>query len=190
VWNDHPDPVAARLLARGMAAALGSRATARRRRVLGEPLCMYRVPVPDEHFVFSVGVSEGACVVEGRHRRESALPVTFAVAFRRPQQGNTLEVPELSAAVGCSVYVPPEGTWPAAASLLLRAPVLAEARRIDWTGVVEMSLYDVYVRAVVRTQDARGVAAQVRAIQALAHRVCISAPPAAELVAAAEGGPK
>lgn len=182
--------MAARLLARGMASALGSTATARRRGVLGEPLCLYRVPVADENFSFSVGVSEGACVVEGRHRRESAIPVTFAAAFQRPLQGNTLQVPELSAVVGCSVYVPPEGAWRAAANLLLATPVLAEARQIDWTHVIEMSLYNVYVRAVIRARDVQRAAAQVRAIQALVHGVCICAPPAAEPVAAADGAPE
>ena len=189
MWTNDPDPMAARLLARGIASELDSKSITKRRGVLGEPLCLYRVPIPDERFSLSVGVSEGACVIEGRHRQESSVPVTFAAAFQRPRYGNTLHVPELSAAVGCNVFVPPDGHWPTAASLLLRAPVLARARQLDWTSIVIMSLCNVYVDAVILARDVQRAATQVRTIQALLHHVCTAASAAAEASAAGDVRP-
>ncbi len=166
VWPD-PDRAVAREAARTLAGLLGSRAVSQRRGVLGEPLCLYAVPLHAEEFWFNVRVSERACVVEARHRRHFTLPATFSVALGQPYYGNTERSAELSGPAGAEVFVRAEPEWQVRAGLLLHPhlrPLLAE---LDWTVVRRVALYDIQLNALLDLNDLEAAAEQIRVLRRL-----------------------
>lgn len=175
-WPE-PDGAAARRLARALAAALGSAAVADRRGVLGEPLCLYRIPLHEGELRFDVRVSDTACVVEGKHPRRDVLPVTLAASFGEPRYANTERAADLSAALGVHVYLPPEPGWDDAARVLRDPPLDDIIRRIDWTRVRRMSLFTTCLEALLGVDDVDRCAAQVRLLRDLLSAASRLAPP-------------
>lgn len=166
VWPD-PDRTVAKAHAQALAGLLRSKAVSQRRGVIGEPLCLYAVPLHDEEFWFTVRVSDRACVIDARHRRQSAIPVTFAAALGEPAYANTERVAELSRAVGVDVFTPTEPEWRDRAGLLLHPllrPVLAEA---DWTIVRRAALHNVQLDALIDLQHPERAAEQVLVLRRL-----------------------
>lgn len=180
VWPD-PDRAVAKAHAHALAALLGSRAVAQRRGVIGEPLCLYAIPLHDGEFWFTVRVSDRACVVDARHRRQSAIPVTLAIALGEPAYGSTARAEELSRMIGMDVFAPPEPGWMDAARTLLDAAVRPVVAEIDRALVRRVALYNTQLDALIDLQDVERCAEQVavlRRLLSVASEAAPAAPPA------------
>jgi hypothetical protein len=178
VVRPDPDRAVAKAHAQALAGLLGARAVAQRRGVIGEPLCLYAIALHDEEFWFTVRVSDRACVIDARHRRQSAIPVTLAVALGEPAYGSTQPAPELSKAIGMEVFAPPEPGWMDAARTLLDPalrPVLAE---FDAAMVRRVALYNTQLDALIGMQSIERCAEQVAVLRRLLLAVFDAAPAA------------
>lgn len=177
VWPD-PDRAVAKAHAQALAERLGSRAVAQRRGVIGEPLCLYAIPLHDEDFWFTVRVSDRACVIDARHRRQAAITVTLAVALGEPAYGSTEPAPELSSAIGMAVYAPPEPGWMDAARTLLDPALRPVLREIDGGLVRRAALYNTQLDALIEIQSIERCAEQVAVLRRLLLAVFRAAPAA------------
>lgn len=182
--SDAPDPAVARRNAKALAEALGSRAVAKRHGVLGEPLCLYNVPLHGDGFWFNVGVSDTACVIEARLQKQPAPEATFAVALGEPWYGSTEPSAELSEATEADVFVPPAPEWREAARLLLLAPLRRLVEEVDWSVVHRVALYDVHLRALLAVDSLPRCACEIQLLRRLlivshqlAHRATSSTDP-------------
>ncbi|HST57791.1 MAG TPA: hypothetical protein VLK84_03815 [Longimicrobium sp.] len=164
--------------AQALAELLGSRAVAQRRGVIGEPLCLYAIPLHDEAFWFTVRVSDRACVIDARHRRQAAIPVTLAVALGEPSYGSTEPAPELSSAIGMEAFAPPEPGWMEAARTLLDPALRAVLAEIDGSVVRRVALYNTQLDALIDLQSVEQCAEQVGVLRRLLLAVFNAAPAA------------
>ena len=149
---------------------------AQRRGVIGEPLCLYAIRLHDEAFWFTVRVSDRACVIDARHRRQSAIPVTLAVALGEPAYGSTEPAPELSAALGMAVFAPPERGWMDAARTLLHPAPHAALGEIDGAIVGRVALYNTQLDALIEIQSIERCAEQIGVLRRLLRAVFEAAP--------------
>jgi hypothetical protein len=107
--NNSPEPPD-RVIARGhsvvLAGLLNSKAISYRRRILGEPVCLYRIPFHTEEFWFKVLISDTDYIFSGEHRKGDAFSAPFCAAIKHGWRN--LQVTErlttLSAKLGFSVY--------------------------------------------------------------------------------------
>jgi hypothetical protein len=176
-----PDRAVAKAHAQALAGLLGSRAVAQRRGVIGEPLCLYAVPLHDADFWFTVRVSDRACVMDARHRRQAAIPVTLAAALGEPSYGSTERAEELSEVIGMDVFVPAEPGWRAAARTLLDPALLPVLSQIDESVVRRVALYNTHLDARLDLQFVERCAEQVAVLRRLllaAFEAAPAAPPA------------
>lgn len=163
-WPE-PDRRLARENARQLAALLGCEAASQRRGVLGEPLCLYRIPLHADALRFDVRVSDRACVLEGKH--PGAAPATLSVALRQRRYANTEPAAELSRALGVDAFLPPEDGWRDAADALLQPPLLTLIRGIDWDCVQRVALFDIHLNALLSLPDVEGCAGQIQLLRTL-----------------------
>jgi hypothetical protein len=163
-WPE-PDRGLARENARRLAALLGSTAVAQRRGVLGEPLCLYRIPLHADELRLDVRVSDRACVLEGK--RPGAAPATLSVALRERRYANTEHAADLSRSLGVDAFLPPEDGWRATAEALLQPPLHALIREIDWDCVRRVALFDIHLDALLSLEDVERCAGQVQLLRTL-----------------------